>query len=166
MKDRARKKKSAKDYTSQARRIIRAKPYPCKVQCREAKSNTGPLGTSGEYITSAPGLPFKCKGHNMYAFDFRISKAHLLKRTQTILQAGNFQRRKLVIVVVIPIRGNMSWYCCLYMQWYSSLYTWYCYISSNPKIESCQRKSNCNQHKWRGNTADDQKFLSYCTRFL
>jgi hypothetical protein len=36
-------------------RIIGGKPYPCTVQSREAASNPGPLGTSGEYFTTAPG---------------------------------------------------------------------------------------------------------------
>ena len=34
--------------------IIGTYSYPCKVQCREAGSNPGPLGTSGEDLTTAP----------------------------------------------------------------------------------------------------------------
>uniref|UniRef100_A0A0A9FLY2 Uncharacterized protein n=1 Tax=Arundo donax TaxID=35708 RepID=A0A0A9FLY2_ARUDO len=37
--------------------IIRGKLYPCIVQCREAASNLGPLGTSGvAYHCARPAL--------------------------------------------------------------------------------------------------------------
>jgi hypothetical protein len=46
-------------------RIIEAKPYPCTVQCREAVSNPGPLGTSGEYLCHCASPVLQYESHTI-----------------------------------------------------------------------------------------------------